>query len=181
MFKKWFITAAPAWLSPCTGFFSGEPLPWAGLSSDYLRLTKELFVFTGAVQRAESWAQQPGPSEEETLALKPDVCVGWKGRTAFQDTVCLSHNAPCEWRRSPLCQTIPISTEVYSLVVCVRACVRVCVCEKERGPSWWGRWPSRTHMVTVSEHTKVKTGFSACGHAEMQWNTTQPFLILMSF
>lgn len=115
---------------------SGEPLPWVGLSSDYLRLTKELFVFTGAVQRAESWARQPGPSEEETLALKPDVCVGWKGRMAFQDTVCLSHNAPCEWRRSPLVPNHPyFHWGVF--IGCVILCMFVCVCERE-GPLLMG-------------------------------------------
>ncbi len=112
---------------------SGEPLPWAGLSSDYLRLTKELFVFTGAVQRAESWARQPGPSEEETLALKPDGRVGWKGRTAFQDTVCLSHNAPCEWRRSPLVPNHPyFHWGVF--ISCVILCVCVCVWERGAPP-----------------------------------------------
>ncbi|KAF6738149.1 hypothetical protein FQA47_013008 [Oryzias melastigma] len=43
---------------------SGEPLWCALLSSNYLPPTKLLFVFTGAVQCAES-AHQPEPEEEE--------------------------------------------------------------------------------------------------------------------
>lgn len=141
---------------------SGEPLPWAGLSSDYLRLTKELFVFTGAVQRTESRARQPGPGEEETLALKPDGRVGWKRRTAFQDTVCLSHNAPVRVEEEPPCaKPSAFPLRCIHCTVCVLIFVSVCVWKRERGPNWQGLWPSRTHMVTVSEHMKVKAGFAS--------------------
>lgn len=153
---------------------SGEPLSWAGLSSDYLPLTKELFVFTGAVQRAESRARQPGPGEKETLALKPAGRVGWKGRSTFQDTVCLSHNAPCEWN-GPLYETIRVSTKVYSFDF-----VLVCVCVREKGPLWRGLWPTLTHMVTASEHVMVKSG-SACGRTGTQRHTSKQMTCAVLF
>lgn len=114
---------------------SGEPLPWAGLSSDYLRLTKELFVFTGAVQRTESRARQPGPGEEETLALKPDGRVGWKRRTAFQDTVCLSHNAPVRVEEEPPCakpSAFPLRCIHCTVCVCAYICICVCMWKRQR-------------------------------------------------
>lgn len=67
VFKKWFITGKPASLSSLHQLSSGEPLPCAPLGSDYLPLTKLLFVFTGAVQYAES-SHWPEPAAEEEVS-----------------------------------------------------------------------------------------------------------------
>lgn len=67
VFKKWFITGESASLSSLHQLSSGEPLSCAPLSSDYLPLTKLLFVFTGAVQYAES-SHRPEPAAEEEVS-----------------------------------------------------------------------------------------------------------------
>lgn len=80
VFKKWFITGEPTSLSSLHQLSSGEPLLCAPLSSDYLPLTKLLFVFTGAVQCAES-VHWPDPAAEKEVSSADNA--GWKAGLFF--------------------------------------------------------------------------------------------------